>query len=365
MSHKLNVGILLGGRSGEHEVSVISAGSVYNYLDRDRFNPVPIGISKEGRWYLIEDPKAVFEKGVIDSSCGPRAGILSQPFDRQFMTMLDLELPELDVVFPVLHGTFGEDGTVQGLLELAEIPYVGAGVAASAVGMDKVLMKKLFRESGLPTVQEVTVMRWEVKKDVGGVLKSIEATIPYPCFVKPANLGSSVGVSKAKNKSSLKDALFEASRFDRKIVVERGLEAREIECSVLGNKSPESSVVGEIIPSGEFYDYHAKYKSGDSELVIPAQITTAQEREIRRLAVEAFKSIDCAGFARVDFLLTKNEGEIYVNEINTIPGFTEISMYPKLWDASGLPYGDLLSKLIELAIECDQEKRENETTYSS
>ena len=363
MGRKLRVGILFGGRSGEHEVSILSAGSVYEALDRDRFEPVAIAISREGTWYLVEDPEDIFKKGEIDFDKGIPVTILCQPLKNNFVTLDGRALKPLDVVFPVLHGTFGEDGTVQGLLDLAGIPYVGAGVLASAAGMDKVVMKKLFRQAGLPVVKDMAVMRREFQKDPEKVISCIEENISYPCFVKPANLGSSVGVSKAKNRKELIAALEEASMYDRKLVVEQGVEAREIECSVMGNDHPRCSVPGEIIPSGEFYDYEAKYLSGQSKLIIPAPLSREQQERVRSLAVEAFKAVDCSGLARVDFFVTKDTGEIYVNEINTMPGFTKISMFPKLWEASGVPYGELLSQLIELAFERHKDRNRNVTVY--
>ncbi|NLO89895.1 MAG: D-alanine--D-alanine ligase [Clostridia bacterium] len=363
MAEKIRVGILFGGRSGEHEVSILSAGSVYKALDRDKFEPVAIAISKEGTWYLMEDPEDVFKKGEIDFDKGKPVTILCQPVKNNFVTLDGKALEPLDVVFPVLHGTFGEDGTVQGLLDLAGIPYVGAGVLASAAGMDKVIMKKLFRHAGLPVVKDMAVMRREFQEDPHGVISRIEENIPYPCFVKPANLGSSVGVSKAKNREELAAALEEAAIYDRKLVVEQGVEAREIECSVMGNDHPRCSVPGEIIPSGEFYDYEAKYLSGQSELIIPAPLSEEQRERVRRLAVEAFKAVDCSGLARVDFFVTKDTGEIYVNEINTMPGFTKISMFPKLWEASGVPYGELLTRLIDLAFERHRDRSRNVTEY--
>jgi len=360
---KLRVGLLFGGRSGEHEVSIMSARSIYNALDREKFEPVPIGISKNGSWFLIENPEAVFEKGEVDSYKGRAVMILAQPIKNRFVALDGSPLKSLDVVFPVLHGTYGEDGTIQGLLDLADIPYVGAGVLASAAGMDKAVMKKLFRQAGLPVVKDVTIMRWALQRDLEGVINYIEKNILYPCFVKPANLGSSVGVSKACRREELKEALMEAAQFDRKLVVEQGVNAREIECSVLGNDFPRCSIPGEIIPAGDFYDYEAKYISEDSQLIIPAPLTEEQKGEIQEMAVKAFKAMDCSGLARVDFFLTKDTGRIYVNEINTMPGFTKISMYPKLWEATGLSYGGLLTKLIELAFERHRDKSRNRTTY--
>jgi len=273
--------------------------------------------------------------------------------------------PQLDVVFPVLHGTFGEDGTIQGLLELVGIPYVGAGVLGSAAAMDKDVMKRLFRDAGLPVVEWLMVLRSEWKQDAARLRKQIEAKLGYPLFVKPANLGSSVGISKVHERAELTAALDLAAAYDRKLIVEKGLDAREIECSVLGNDKPEASVPGEIIPVNEFYDYEAKYVKEGSEIVIPAKLSRAQARRVKDLALRAFRAVDCAGMARVDFLLDRPSGKLFVNEVNTIPGFTPISMYPKMWEASGLPYPELLDRLIQLAFERQQEKEQTRYDYGS
>lgn len=367
MAAKLRLGIIFGGRSGEHEVSLLSAGSVYEALDRDKFEPVLIGISKEGAWFLVEKPEDVFTRGIVASDAGKPVTIIPQPAGQPFVALdgsvLDgAVLPQLDVVFPVLHGTYGEDGTIQGLFELAGIPYVGAGVAGSAVGMDKVMMKRAFRQAGLPVVDDVFVTRGAVANDLSATLDYIEQELSYPCFVKPANMGSSVGINRADNREELEKALAEAGRFDARIIVEQGLPVREIECSVLGNENPVSSVPGEIVPAGEFYDYEAKYRSEDSKLLIPAPLSEDQREQIQEMAVQSFRAVDCTGLGRVDFFVTKDTGEIYVNEINTMPGFTAISMYPKLWEASGLGYSELITKLIELALERYQEKAANETS---
>jgi D-alanine-D-alanine ligase len=271
---------------------------------------------------------------------------------------------EVDVIFPVLHGTFGEDGTVQGLLELADIPYIGAGVLASAAGMDKDVMKRLFRDAGLPVVPWELVLRADWEKDPAAVRKRIERKLRYPLFVKPANLGSSVGITKTHGPLELPAAMNLAAQYDRKILVEKGIDAREIECSVLGNDAPQASVPGEVVPVNEFYDYEAKYIKEGSDLIIPASLTARQTKRVQELAVRAFQAIDGAGMGRVDFLLDRKTGKVYVNEINTIPGFTSISMYPKLWEASGVPYSQLLDRLIELALERHQEKSHTRFTYS-
>ena len=272
--------------------------------------------------------------------------------------------PEIDVVFPVLHGTFGEDGTVQGLLELADLPYVGAGVLASATGMDKDVMKRLFRDAGLPVVPWELIFRPDWESNPGIVRKKIEKALRYPVFVKPVNMGSSVGISKVHNRSELSTALNLAAQFDRKILVENGIDAREIECTVLGNDHPSASVAGEVVPVNEFYDYEAKYLKEGSDLVIPARLTAQQRKQVREVAIRAFQAVDCAGMGRVDFLLERKTGKVFLNEINTIPGFTSISMYPKLWEASGLPYPHLLDRLIELAFERHREKSRTRFDFS-
>ena len=357
MSKKIRLGILFGGRSGEHEVSLTSAASVLQALDPAKYEVVPIGITREGCWRvgwgaLRLLPEVLKNGKPVTPSVVP-GGPQLVPLEGQ--TLVETSRPEVDVIFPVLHGTFGEDGTVQGLLELAGIPYVGAGVLASAAGMDKDVMKRLFRDAGLPVVPWELVLRGEWGKSPAAIRKRIEKRLRYPLFVKPANLGSSVGITKVHNARELPAALDLAARYDRKILVEKAVNAREIECSVLGNDAPQASVPGEVIPVNEFYDYEAKYLKEGSELIIPAKLSGTQTRRVQDLAVRAFQAIDCSGMGRVDFLLDRRTGKIYVNEINTIPGFTPISMYPKMWEASGLPYPQLLDRLIELALERHRE----------
>ncbi|HLW79767.1 MAG TPA: D-alanine--D-alanine ligase family protein [Terriglobia bacterium] len=365
MKKKIRLGILFGGRSGEHEVSLTSAASVLQALDPEKYDVVPIGITREGRWLVGTSADhllpGVLENGLpvtasIDPT-GPRLIPLSpEPAALRKSAGHDSSRPEIDVIFPVLHGTFGEDGTVQGLLELAGIPYVGAGVLASAVGMDKDVMKRLFRDARLPVVKWVTVLRSDWESRSAKVRDQAERKIGYPMFVKPANLGSSVGISKAHNAKELGPALDLAASYDRKILVERAVDAREIECSVLGNERPEASVPGEVVPVNEFYDYEAKYLKEGSELIIPAKLRPRQTKRVQQLAVRAFQAVDGAGMARVDFLLDRRTAGLFVNEINTIPGFTPISMYPKLWEASGLPYAKLVDRLVELALERHRDK---------
>lgn len=364
MKKRIRVGVLFGGRSGEHEVSLVSAASVLRALDPAKYEVVPIGISREGRWRLGSEALKllpdVLDKGtaVIPSidPHGPKLVPLDEDRHRSAR-------PQLDVIFPVLHGTFGEDGTIQGLLELAGIPYVGAGVLGSAAGMDKDVMKRLFRDAGLPVVEWLVLLRSEWKQSPARLRRLIETKLGYPLFVKPANLGSSVGISKVRGRAQLARALDLAADYDRKVIVEKGLDAREIECSVLGNDQPEASLPGEIIPVNEFYDYEAKYVKEGSELIIPAKLSRPETRTVKDLALRAFRAVDCAGMARVDFLLDRPSRKLYVNEVNTIPGFTPISMYPKMWEASGLPYPALLDRLIQLAFERHREKEQTRYDY--
>ncbi|MEN8097763.1 MAG: D-alanine--D-alanine ligase family protein [Chloroflexota bacterium] len=371
MKRRLRVGVLFGGRSGEHHVSLRSAASVMSVMDKERYQVIPIGITQNGRWISGGDPMRV----LMSDGRGETAALLSDPNQKALLKLereTDQEMSfqrgeQLDVIFPVLHGTYGEDGTVQGLLELAGIPYVGAGVVGSALAMDKVVFKKVMIAEGLPVLPYELIVRskWEQNKDP--ILDRIESSLAYPIFTKPANLGSSVGINKCDNRDELKRGIDVAAQFDRRLVAEQGIDAREIECSVLGNDEPIASIAGEIVPSREFYDYQAKYlddKEDASELLIPAPITDAQMLLVRQLSVAAFKAIDGAGLGRVDFLMHKTTGEIYINEINTIPGFTSISMYPKLWEATGLPYPELIDRLIELALERSVEKSQLITHFS-
>jgi D-alanine-D-alanine ligase len=372
---KLRVGIIYGGRSGEHEVSLASAAAVFQNLDPARYEAVPIRIDKDGRWSLPPEPPKVMKaadviKGALAAGPGHaahpadaarEAHMVAHPGGDTLMTG-DTGV-KLDVVFPVLHGPYGEDGTVQGLLELANVPYVGAGVLASSVGMDKAAMKLVFAAKGLPICDYEVVLKRDWQRDERTVMQTVTTRLGFPVFVKPANLGSSVGISKARHAAELRAAITLAAQFDRKIVIEAAVpQAREIEVAVLGNDDPEASVPGEIIPSGEFYDYDAKYVNDNSRTVIPAQIDDARTAEVRALAIAAFKAIDGAGMARVDFLLAGDSQVLYLNEVNTIPGFTTISMYSKMWEASGLPYAQLLDRLIALAIDRHAEKQQLRTS---
>lgn len=370
MNGKLRVGLIFGGRSGEHEVSLLSAQGVMQALDKEKYDIVPIGITKEGRWIVSGDPMRALTSGATSES--RPAALLAEPSHRGIIHLEERDDPEalvaldaspVDVVFPVLHGPYGEDGTIQGLLELAGLPYVGAGVTASAVGMDKVLFKDVMVAHGLPIVPFVVVKRRTWDQGAEPVIAQIEAEIGYDCFVKPANLGSSVGISKAHTRAELVAALDEAALYDRKIVVEVAIDAREIEVSVLGNDAPIASVPGEIVPCNEFYDYSAKYLDGKSQLLIPAPIPDESAEQIREMALQAYLAMDCAGMARVDFLLDRNTETVYLNEVNTLPGFTPISMYPQLWEATGIGYSELLDRLIELALERHQDRSRSATSY--
>jgi D-alanine-D-alanine ligase len=371
---KLRVGVLFGGRSGEHEVSLMSARSILAALDAEKYTITQIGITHDGAWLTGENVLESMLNAKTDKLVG--AALLPDPShpglyripgdadDEKFSHLADL-----DVIFPVLHGTFGEDGTLQGFLEMADLAYVGAGVLGSSLGMDKGIFKDVMRFHGIPILDWMVTTRKQIEKDVDTVVEQAMLVAPFPLFVKPANLGSSVGVSKCISRSDLLEGLFEASRYDRRVIVERGVNAREIEVSVLGNEEPRASVPGEVIPSREFYSYEAKYVDDRSELLIPAPIPAELARKVQEFAVDAYKAIDCAGMARVDFLLERTgpsgvePGELYLNELNTIPGFTHISMYPKLWEASGLPYPSLVDRLIELALERKGERDRTERRY--
>ncbi len=373
MKKKLRVGILFGGKSGEHEISLRSARSILNAIDRKKYDVVEIGITQQGRWLQYSGSQAL----LAGESAKPQPSRLASVFASS-----ELALPEsasalgVDVVFPVLHGTFGEDGTIQGLFELADIAYVGSGVLGSAVSMDKDAMKRLFLAAGLPLTPHITLLRSEWRADPKKCTRLLEKSLTYPVFVKPANLGSSVGISKVKSRADLAVAMDLAASFDRKVVVEQGVggpgvKPREFEVAVLGNDSPEASVVGEIVPAKEFYDYEAKYElsgADESLSIIPAKLAASQTKRIRAMALAAFRACDCAGLARVDFLMAPGSkghpAQIYLNEVNTMPGFTSISMYPKLWAASGLIYSKLIDRLIELALEHHRDKQETRFSHN-
>jgi D-alanine-D-alanine ligase len=364
---KVRVGVVFGGKSGEHEISLLSAQSVMHAMDKDKYEIVPIGITQEGRWLSGGDPLKALTGGQMTMPKLLRAPVVSHSSSAVNRALIpgggQSSAPPVDVIFPVLHGPMGEDGTVQGLFELADIPYVGAGVMSSAVGMDKAVMKDVFRAHGLPVAPYLVFLRGDWERDPAAVMARIETQLGFPCFVKPANLGSSVGITKVHSLAELDAALAEAASFDRKLLVEWAVpQAREIECSVLGNDDPIASVPGEIKPGREFYDYEAKYFDEHTQLIVPAPILDELTARVRELAIRAFCVMDCAGMARVDFLLSGETSKLYVSEINTIPGFTAVSMYPKLWEASGLSYPELIDRLIELALERHRDKKRSRTT---
>jgi len=405
VAKRLRVGVIFGGKSGEHEVSLNSAKSIMAALDTQKYELVPIAITKAGRWLLgpnslqlmdnppenaiaaarqmLQGPSA--ETAETDATAGTvpsspetktRTATWTETQGRQTSTLVSSPsscdgslvpppaVHAMDVVIPVLHGSYGEDGTIQGLLEMLDVPYVGAGVLASAVGMDKIFMKRCFAAANLPQVQYTSYLRktWEDAPDA--VMDDVVDKLGFPCFVKPANLGSSVGISKAKDRDGLRQAIQLACAYDRKIIVEQGVDAREVEVAVLGNDHPMASVPGEVTPCNEFYDYRAKYLDGDSVLTIPAPLSAEQTQEIRDMAVRAFQAVDASGLGRVDFFVERATGRVILNEINTMPGFTEFSMYPKLWEATGVPYGELIERLIALALERHEEKQKTITDFT-
>ena len=361
MAKKLNLGLLFGGRSCEHEVSVVSARSVLKAIDKEKYNVYLIGIDKQGRWRLGTQMQQLVSDREVDALPNTK-----HPSSKSVEVSLELyhhgnlappsqhpgEIPTLDAIFPVLHGTFGEDGTIQGVFEMAGIPYVGCGVAASAIAMDKALAKQVFSAANIPQAPCLVITRFEWDRDPATVVDQIEAKLGFPAFVKPANMGSSVGVSKAANRGALIQGVGVALQYDNKIVVEKSMEnCHEVECSVLGNQNPIASEVGEIIPGAEFYDYQTKYIDDKTKTLIPATISPVAAKQVQALSIKAFKAIDGAGLSRVDFFVHKDTQGVYLNEINTLPGFTPISMYPKMWAASGIPYAELIDRLVELALE--------------
>jgi len=347
MPQRTRVALLFGGRSAEHDVSIVSARAIHAHLDPRSYEVVSFYISRKGRWKSVASPGA--SKSALDRG----KGSVFLPWD----SPADPRGAGIDIYFPVLHGPYGEDGTIQGLLEMADVPYVGAGVLGSAVGMDKAVMKTLFRAHGIPTVEHLILTEPEWRARPAEALARIRARLRRPLFIKPANLGSSVGITKVADLRRVPEAIDHALTYDRKVVIERSVRGREIECSVLGNDDPQASLPGEVFPHNEFYDYADKYLDGKTRFAIPAVLPAADVRKIRRLAVRAFKACDAAGMARVDFFLEAGTNRPLVNEINTIPGFTSISMYPKLWEVSGLPFGRLIERLIELGFERHREKK--------
>lgn len=372
MNKKINVGVIYGGRSGEHEVSLVSAESIIKSLDKSKYNVIPIGITKKGTWITSSNNLSNLKAGKFKNVKSNK--IIVPDATKRGLVRIDnihfathykinkTKTSTIDIIIPIIHGTYGEDGTIQGLLELANIPYIGANVLASAIGMDKVIQKQLFQQAKLPVVDSIYFLGREFINNQSKILKNI-VKLGLPVFIKPANSGSSVGISKIHNQKELTSAIKYALNFDRKIIIEKAIiNPREIEIAVLGNDKPQASMLGEVIASNDFYDYDAKYISGFSKTVIPAKLSKNLSNKIRQIAITAFKTIDCCGMARVDFLLAKGN-KIYLSELNTIPGFTSISMYPKLWEASGLPYTKLLDKLIKLAIEYHKEKSKLSTAY--
>lgn len=373
MNRKLRVGVVFGGRSGEHEVSIASAASVLGALDQQKYDIVPIGITHEGRWLAGADPRLMIAGAPMEEAAGQNVAVTAVtitgdptrhgliPADARQTVLND----PLDIILPVLHGTNGEDGTLQGLLEMAGMAYAGCGVLGSALGMDKEKAKLVLTAAGLPVVDWLIARRAEVERDPGVVYDRIEQRFPYPVFVKPANMGSSVGVGKAHSREELVAALATALDFDRKALIEPGINCRELEVGVLGNDEPIASVVGEVVSSNEFYDYRAKYVDNASRLIIPAAIPDETADSLRQMAVQAFLALDLSGLARVDCFLDKDTGKVYINEVNTMPGFTQISMYPKLWEASGVAYPALLDRLIQLGLERYADKQRNRTIYAA
>jgi D-alanine-D-alanine ligase len=367
LAKKIRVGIIFGGRSGEHEVSLRSAESIIKAIDRTRYEVVPIGITKEGRWLQSGDVKALLPDAVLSCDQPRQVAIIGDPTQKGLVRLGPendgAAIQKLDVVFPVLHGTYGEDGTIQGLLEMADVPYVGCGVLSSAAGMDKVVMKQLFEHVGLVITKYEWFLRSSWEENPEAILKKIGRALKYPVFVKPANLGSSVGISKAENREELRAAIDDAARYDRRIIVERAVVGREIEISVLGNDHPTASLPGEVIAGHEFYDYEDKYIDNLSKTIIPARLPRKTVERIQRDAILAFQAIDGSGLARVDFFVERPTGRVIINEINTMPGFTSISMYAKMWAASGVSYTELIDRLIALAIERHRDKSRNLTSY--
>ena len=376
MAKKLRVGVIFGGRSGEHEVSIRSARAIVEAIDRRKYEVVPIGITKEGKWLAPAQSAKLLPAAVqplLPSKTHTVTGdvaLLGDPSHKGLISLHNNEQSltgeKLDVVFPALHGTYGEDGTLQGLLEMADVPYVGCGVLASSCGMDKVTMKSLFVQAGLPICKYIWFLRSQWRSDQAKVIRKVTSDIGLPCFVKPANLGSSVGVSRATDKKSLTEAIDLAAEYDRKIIVEEELVAREIECAVLGNDEPKASLPGEYVVYDEaarFLDYTEKYtNTGNVSFVVPAPLSKSMTTKIQKMAIRAFQSIDGAGLARVDFFLPRNGGDLVINELNTMPGLTEVSGYPKMWEASGLSFQRLLATLIELAFERHKDKSLTKTS---
>lgn len=372
---KLRIGVVFGGRSGEHEVSLASANAVIANLNPAKYEVVPIGITKGGQWLLGAEPAQLLAAGqALDdqqtaTESQQTTSLVTITGDPTVKRLIPLQASEqlkgngeIDVIFPVLHGTYGEDGTLQGLLEMANLPYVGNGVLGAALGMDKEKMKMVFETAGLPNVKYLVYRRNQWERDHAPILDAVEQQLGYPVFVKPVNMGSSVGINKAHDREELTHAINVAAEFDRRVIIEQNINCREIECAVLGNDEPIASLVGEIVASNEFYDYKAKYVDNKSHIEIPAHISPEATEKIRRYAIQAFQALDLNGLSRIDFFIDRDTDQIYINEVNTLPGFTPVSMYPKLWEASGIPYSELLDRLIELGIERYEDRQRNRTT---
>ena len=366
--NRTRIGLIFGGRSVEHEVSLVSARAVLNHLDASLYEVVPIAVTRGGEWLTAADARTLLSApaGALSAVRGAvKAALTADPSAGGLVAVggAGRSVP-IDVIFPLIHGTGGEDGTLQGLLELAGLPYVGSGVLGSSLGMDKAAMKVMFQSAGLAVADYLVVNRRRIERDMPGIARDVASRIGYPCFTKPSNGGSSVGVCKVKKPEALAQALAESAAYDRRVLVEQGVEGQEVECAVLGNDEPEASVVGEIVPCHEFYDYSAKYLDDRSELIIPARITASQAARVRSMSLAAFSAVDCSGMARVDFFVRKGDGAVLINEVNTIPGFTPISMYPRLWQASGIEFSALVQRLIDLAIERHEEKQAIRKDYA-
>lgn len=362
---RVNIGVIFGGRSGEHDVSVVSARSIISNIDPEKYNIYQIGITENGQWLFGSDILEAFKNKKYKSLTPVFFNLDPASQKLKLFDKTGAALCELDIVFPALHGPFGEDGTIQGLFEMANVAYVGCSVMASGVAMDKIMTKKLLDKAGIPTPKYIWFTRDYFEKNQNSVAKSVTRDIGYPCFIKPACLGSSVGISKVKRERDLIKAIADAAQYDRKILIEKGIVARELECAILGNHNSKASVVGEVIVGGEFYDYFDKYVNNKAKTKIPADISRSTSEEFQMMSLRTYRTLDCCGMARVDGFLCKNTGKVYINEINTIPGFTSISMFPKMWENSGIPYKKLIEELIRLGFEMHKEKNRNKITFDS
>jgi len=362
MANKIRVAVVFGGRSGEHEVSVVSAKNIIETMDKEKYDVIQVGITKAGKWLSGENAVEAFKNGDYEGLTEVSLNVKSGSNELLILSGENCKKEKLDIFFPAMHGPYGEDGTIQGLFEMANIPYTGCGVLASSVGMDKLTTKAVWEQAGLPVTPYIGTTKLEWDNDKEGVILKAENKLDYPIFVKPANMGSSVGISKAKNRNELEKAINLACQFDHRILIEKGLKIRELECAVLGNEEPQIARVGEVLVGGEFYDYNDKYVNGKSETQVPANISESLEKEVQKIAIQAYKTLDCSGLSRVDLFYDEATKALYLNEINTLPGFTSISMYPKMWKESGIPYKELIDKIIDLGFE--RHKRKNEKKIS-